>query len=735
MAVRVLDLLLNAENRGLRRGLRESDQDIDNFVQRAGRRLDQFGRRSTQILGRVAAGAIALGTAFTVAGGRTVLELQRMARAAGLPVAEFQVLERAWRSLGESGEQLVDRLADLRQRQAQAVTGDQNLLAYFRQLGVEFQDLQTSGVDDLFLRIGRHIATSTDRERDFVAVAAVAGEETRKVFESWARISDETARARRIIQATGITITDDVADKLRDVENLVVDLGRAIQINLVLGLAQGLGQTVDTARQQEQLLRDVAQGARDLGENIGELILVMRDWEERFSAVSFLATALVSVLGVGLIVRIVTLGRTITTALLAPFRLLQRALDRGHGRLTRIGVAVGDSTRVIGLGSNTILRAAGAWGALAAAIIAATTAAIDAARNPPPADLFGTRPTARGRRPIRGPRQVGEDATSDGTRDSVRITAFFDRFFSEFSRRANFVELITPPLRRGAPAATQASLAGAIPDPFNISSIDTGIRGRIDSFIQTGLEIRLRELDEAVAADERSFAELDLQLQSTEAIVQRSREEIESETQARFKLAALIADNAASSLATSIGLPRGEEIRPDLTQVEVTSFFDELRADIEAGLRTTGPIIAGRFGQTITDAFLALDFSNLGQSLGRIFLQTILDQIIGQLVGRLLSAALPGLFPTGHTGYIFPGGPNQESPVVGLGGEVILTRDAQMRLIRGEIDRGRDRGGNTIYLTLNGDVSQRQVRSTVRALRREIAVDTVRYIQDNRLQR
>ena len=205
--IRTLAIGTSVNNQGLRRGLRQSEQEVHGFGERFAGRFADFGRQ--------AAAGLAVGTtalaALSVQAARTSETLDRQAQSVGLNVERYSQLQSAFRTFGIEQEDFLALLNDITDRIGDAASGSEPFREAFEALGLSWQELERQSPDRALITVLgalRDLERQTDRsfranelfggnaERVGRAIRAEAGEIDR-LADSYAGLTDEAVAGFR----------------------------------------------------------------------------------------------------------------------------------------------------------------------------------------------------------------------------------------------------------------------------------------------------------------------------------------------------------------------------------------------------------------------------------------------------------------------------------------------------------------------------------------------------------
>jgi hypothetical protein len=102
-------------------------------------------------------------------------QLQDVAEKFGISASKLQMLGNAASVYGSSVENISAGLNKLSLAQQKATSGDEGLIATFKEVGVSIEDLKSMGPEDIFLKISDSFASGANDGRQFVLVNELLG--------------------------------------------------------------------------------------------------------------------------------------------------------------------------------------------------------------------------------------------------------------------------------------------------------------------------------------------------------------------------------------------------------------------------------------------------------------------------------------------------------------------------------------------------------------------------------
>lgn len=105
----------------------------------------------------------------------------------GLSVGRVQALSSAASSVGAEPSQIFQSIGDVRKNQGAALSGQQEQIKSFQQLGISIEQLRRLGPDELFLKIGQRLASGSGSAEDFNAAIKVMGEGSKTLIPAFTR--------------------------------------------------------------------------------------------------------------------------------------------------------------------------------------------------------------------------------------------------------------------------------------------------------------------------------------------------------------------------------------------------------------------------------------------------------------------------------------------------------------------------------------------------------------------
>jgi len=123
------------------------------------------------------AGGFAVGSVFEGLKGAIEKgdQLQDVAEKFGISASKLQMLGNAASVYGSSVENISAGLNKLSLAQQKATSGDEGLIATFKEVGVSIEDLKSMGPEDIFLKISDSFASGANDGRQFVLVNELLG--------------------------------------------------------------------------------------------------------------------------------------------------------------------------------------------------------------------------------------------------------------------------------------------------------------------------------------------------------------------------------------------------------------------------------------------------------------------------------------------------------------------------------------------------------------------------------
>jgi hypothetical protein len=156
----------------------------------------------------LAAGAIgAVGAGF-ISSTRRAMGTSDQATITGVSASRSRAFSMAAPGVGADPSQVTQSVSDLRRNQGAALSGQQEQIKFFQQLGISLQDLERSSPDELFLQIARSLSVAGNNAEMFNAATKVMGEGSRNLFpafqKGFAGIVDEIEKGNSAINDSTI---------------------------------------------------------------------------------------------------------------------------------------------------------------------------------------------------------------------------------------------------------------------------------------------------------------------------------------------------------------------------------------------------------------------------------------------------------------------------------------------------------------------------------------------------
>lgn len=276
MAVSFLNLLLEADNKRLSKGLKKSKRDIQRytrFVRADFRKMGSAIRRHSAL----AAGAVAaMGAAALKAGD----DIAKSARNANLSARDYQRMAHSFRIAGSSASAMTKASQGLSRQIVQLQRGSKDVAEYFEQLGIAWKDFEgLSQGDRLRLVIDRLRQLTDESQRTGLAQQLLgrAGKELGSVLASTASemraLEDSFESAGGVIRETALANIEAFNDRVTFARDVAM-----------AGFIEGLGDALGPTREWGGELRELRDLASDFGGGIVKTTKWIRDHKKEIGA-------------------------------------------------------------------------------------------------------------------------------------------------------------------------------------------------------------------------------------------------------------------------------------------------------------------------------------------------------------------------------------------------------------------------------------------------------------------
>jgi hypothetical protein len=241
---------VGSRNTKLRAGIRDSKQQVTDFRRHV---KDQFrqmsadaksaspdgkGLFSAVLKGNLAAQGLAKGTAAIRDGVNAVGEMVDASDQLGVSVETLGRLQRVMQGAGVSTENLRKSFLALNTQRQAALTGDENAIAKFAELGVSISDLQSKNLEETFFAVADGLTGISDEGARAQKVVDLLGTKQAKMIGEMAKggaaLKEQMARVTGAVSEAEARAVDAAADRLEDAASAVKGtitrkLGEAIE--------------------------------------------------------------------------------------------------------------------------------------------------------------------------------------------------------------------------------------------------------------------------------------------------------------------------------------------------------------------------------------------------------------------------------------------------------------------------------------------------------------------------
>ena len=693
MAVAVLEALLRADSKRLRRDLRGARRDIRRFGRQANRDLSSATRG---IAGPAAIATAALG-GIGVMSIQVADELAKGARNAGFAADQYQRLAHVFDLAGTAEGALIKGIQKLAGTIYEAGRGGTTYVDALASIGLEYKDLAGLTPERQFFRVYQEMVRVQDLSKRLAVSTLVFGRAGRQMGSLFNLAAGDIEHAANRIDRLGGVMDEralGAAERLKDEYTV---LARVLRVQLAEGAIAAMVSATDQLDENrlDELIKRAGESARTAGGvMIAAAEAAIKYRTEILSVLGALVALKVAAVGLGIGAAAITIGKlaaamlkaaAAAAVLVAPFAI-KGALLVG---LVAVGVLLGRAIpanfeRLATVGKNAATTIGLAWRVLGANIGAALSAAV-----------------------LKGLSAIDSAASRINSLINRELIPRLDLSGAEKEAAKRARELTELQLDL---AQAQNALAASF------SNALSGISGSIAADLRTALD----EFQSALTSLSGGVSGIggigiDDALATFRARVEAALDGLEVPPK-------LGADYDRLSTALD-----GVQVSTEKASRDFEGFLARLQAQIERGDgRLEGDILVdqGRdLGELAAEGIRAPlaaalsdpgQWSNLGDllagSLSRVFADALAGRLVENFITPILGSAFAGIF---HQGGIVPGTPGATVPILAQAGELVLTEAQQRALLQ-------SRGGVSVELTAVGDVTD-ATRRAVLGMGTEIA--------------
>jgi hypothetical protein len=255
-------------------GLNRSD-----FEAGLGSLKSQVSKFSSEI-GGILAGGFAVGSIFEGLKGAIEKgdQLQDVAEKFGVSASKLQMLGNAASVYGSSVENISAGLNKLSLAQQKATSGDEGLIASFKEAGVSLENLKSMGPEDIFLKISDSFASGANDGRQFVLVNELLGKaqtDLIKVMNQGSGAIIEQGNAMGVWSDETISSLSAASDAIKTLQNIFTVAFGSIA-SLLMPVVNGYQKFVEVLVLAGSATKELAtgnlQGAKALVKEINQVI-------------------------------------------------------------------------------------------------------------------------------------------------------------------------------------------------------------------------------------------------------------------------------------------------------------------------------------------------------------------------------------------------------------------------------------------------------------------------------
>lgn len=205
-------------------------------------------------------------------------QLQDVAEKFGLSASKLQMLGNAASVYGSSVENISAGLNKLSLAQQKATSGDEGLIASFKEAGVSLQDLKSMGPEDIFLKISDSFASGANDGRQFVLVNELLGKaqtDLIKVMNQGSAAIIDQGSSMGVWSDETISSLSAASDAIKTLQNIFTVAFGSIA-SLLMPVINGYQKFVEVLVLAGAATKELAtgnlQGAKDLVKEINQVI-------------------------------------------------------------------------------------------------------------------------------------------------------------------------------------------------------------------------------------------------------------------------------------------------------------------------------------------------------------------------------------------------------------------------------------------------------------------------------